>query len=158
MQKIIVITVENKPGVLNRVVSLLRRRNFNIDSLTVAKTIDANYSRMTIVLEPEVDISQVRKHLHKLINVIKACDYIDEKVFLNESLFLKINVNKNSRLEILQLADVFQAKVVCLSEKIITFQYSDTSSRLEEFIKIMTVFGIKEVVRSGAIAISKEKE
>lgn len=157
-QKIIIITVENKSGVLNRVVSLLRRRNFNIDSLTVAKTIDENYSRMTIRLESGVDSVQVTKHLHKLINVIKVWDYNDDEIILHESLFIKVNATRQSRAEVLQLADIFKCQVVGLTEKSITFQYSNSPEKIEEFIETMIPFGIKEIVRSGAIAIAKDKK
>lgn len=155
MQKIIVITVENKPGVLNRVVSLLRRRNFNIDSLTVAKTIDTHFSRMTIGLESGVDSVQVSKHLHKLINVIKVWDFSENEIVLHESLFIKVNATRSSRAEVLQFADIFKSQIVALTEKSITFQYSNTPDKIEEFIETMVPFGIKEVVRSGAIAIAK---
>lgn len=156
-QNIIVITVENKPGVLNRVTSLLRRRMFNIESLTVAKTADANFSRMTIQLEKDADSTKVSKQLHKLVNVLKVWDYAQEDILLHESLFLRVNATKNNRAEVLQFGEVFSATIASLTEKSITFQYSNTPEKLDEFIETMSSFGIKELVRSGSIAIAKEK-
>lgn len=157
VSRIIVITVENKPGVLNRVTSLLRRRTFNIDSLTVAKSTDPNFSRMTIRLEKGADSVQVAKQLHKLINVIKVWDYDESEIITHESLFVRVNANRTNRAEVLQFGDVFSAQIVNLCEKSITFQYSNTPEKIDEFLETMTPFGIKEVVRSGAIAIAKDR-
>lgn len=155
MFKIIIATVANTPGVLNRVSSLLRRRNFNITSLTVAPMIDKNFSRMTIKLTMGVDSVQVSKHLHKLIDVLKVVTYNENDIILHESLFLKVNATRASRAEVLQFGSVYNANIVNLSNKDITFQYSAHPDKIEEFIEVMTTFGIKDVVRSGATAIGK---
>ncbi len=155
MFKIIIATVANTPGVLNRVSSLLRRRNFNITSLTVAPMIDKNFSRMTIKLEMGVDSVQVSKHLHKLIDVLKVVSYNENDIILHESLFLKVNATRSSRAEVLQFGEIYKANIVNLTSKDITFQYSAHPDKIEEFIEVMTTFGIKDVVRSGATAIGK---
>ena len=155
MFKIIIATVANKPGVLNRVASLLRRRNFNVTSLTVAPMIDKNFSKMSICLEMGVDSVQVSKHLHKLIDVLKVTTYNATDVILHESLFLQVNATRASRAEILQFGNMYNATIIALREKDITFQYSAHPDKIEEFIELMTPFGIKDVVRSGATAIGK---
>lgn len=154
-KKVIVITVANKAGVLNRVTSLLRRRTFNIESLTVAKTDNPLFSRMTICLEGEVNIEQVTKQLHKLIDVIKVFDMPESTTLFHESLFLKVSVSRSKRPNLLTCADVFSPKVVDVAEKSITFQLSDHPDVLEKFIELMKPFGIKEFIRSGAMAIYK---
>ncbi len=155
MFKIIIATVANKAGVLNRVSSLLRRRNFNIISLTVAPMIDKNFSKMIIRLEVGVDSVQVSKHLHKIVNVIKVSSYDESDVILYESLFLQVNATRAFRSEILQFGTIYGANIVCLDEKNIAFQYSAHPDKIDEFIEIMLPFGIKDVVRSGVIAIGK---
>ncbi len=155
MSKIIIATVENAPGVLNRVSSLLRRRNFNISSLTVAPMIDSNFSKMVISLEKGVDATQVSKHLHKLISVLKVATYNRNDIILHASLFIKVNATRASRSEILQFGAMYNANIVNLSTKDITFQYSAHPDKIEEFIEVMTVFGIKDIVRSGITAIGK---
>ena len=155
MKKIIVVTVENKSGILNRVTALLRRRTFNIDSLTVAKTDNSLFSRMTIVLEGDVDTEQATKQLHRLIDVIKVSELTEDEVILHESLFLKVSVSRGKRSEILELSTVFEAKAVEILEKSIVFQLSDDPFRIDSFIELMKPFGIKELVRSGVTAIHK---
>lgn len=112
---------------------------------------------MTIHLEKGADSVQVAKQLHKLVNVIKVWDYDESEIITHESLFVRVNATRSNRAEVLQFGDVFQAEIVNLCEKSITFQYSNTPEKVDEFIETMTPFGIKEVVRSGAIAIPKEK-
>jgi len=157
-KNIIIVTVENKPGVLSRVTSLLRKRNFNIDSLTVAKTVDENFSRMTIAMEERDDAEQVAKQLHKLINVIKVSEYFSTDMLVQESAFLRVSASRKNRSEILPFADVFGAKMVGVSENSITFQCSLTPEKIDDFIEVLTPFGIKECVRSGVVAIAKEKK
>lgn len=157
-QKIIIVTVENKPGVLNRVTSLLRRRIFNIDSLTVARTTDANYSRITIVLEEDDDAEQVTKQLHKLINVIKVAEYSEGHVLTQESAFVRVNASRKTRGEILPFADVFTAQMVGVTETTMTFQICTTPEKIDDFIETLMPYGIKECVRSGVVAIAKEKK
>lgn len=157
-QKIIIVTVENKPGVLSRVTSLLRKRNFNIDSLTVAKTTDENFSRMTIALEDEDDSEQVTKQLHKLINVLKVAEYDATEMLTQESAFIRVSATRKNRGEILPFAEIFDAKMINITETSVTFQCCMTPEKIDEFIETLVPFGIKECVRSGVVAIAKEKK
>lgn len=157
-RKVIVLIVENQAGVLNRVTTLLRRRSFNIDSLTVAKMDDPSFSRMTIVLDNEQDSEQVTKQLHKLINVLKVMDMQEPDVILHESVFLKVHTTKSNRSEVLHFSEAVRAEVVDIAEKSITFRFSGSPEEVEKFVSLMHPFGIKELVRSGSIAIAKEKK
>lgn len=154
--QIIILIVENQSGVLNRVTTLLRRRNFNIDSLTVATTENKNFSRMTIALEKGSDAEQVTKQLHKLVNVIKVWQLPHSDMILHESIFLKVCATKSNRSEVLQFAEAFQAVIVDIAEKSITFQYSSAPEKISNFIDLMKPFGIKELVQSGSMAIAKD--
>ena len=155
MLKIIIATVSNTPGVLTRVSSLLRKRNFNIISLTVAPMIDKNFSKMIIKLEVDIDSVQVSKHLHKLIDVLKVVSYNLNDLILHESLFLKVNATRATRAEILQFSSIYNATIVNLNEKEIIFKYSEHPDKIDEFIEVMTPFGIRDIVRSGVTAIGK---
>jgi acetolactate synthase-1/3 small subunit len=155
-KKHIILFVENKSGVLNRVTSLLRRRNVNIESLTVAPSLDKNYSHITISLFDNIDIRHVSKYLHKLINVIKVWTYDNYDLFIEEIIFIKISLTKNTRSEILQLSNLFNADLLELSEKSISFKLSDNLYKIEKFIEIMKPFGLKELIRSGSTAMLKD--
>ncbi len=155
---IIVVMVENKPGVLNRVTSLLRRRNFNIDSLTVAKTTDNNFSRMTIAMEEKDDAEQIIKQLHKLINVIKVSQYALSDMLMQEFAFIRVTAFRKNRGEILPFAEVFGAQMIHVSENSLTFQCCTTPDKIDEFLEVLAPFGVKECVRSGVVAIAKEKK
>lgn len=157
-KKVLSIIVENKTGVLNRIASLFRKRNFNIDSLTVARTELPDISRMTIVLEKETDTEQISKQLHKLINILKVFELGDEAMILKESLLLKVTCTKTTRQEILLFAETFEAKVADISLDCITFEFFSSPFQIDRFIEIMRPFGLKEIVRSGAIAIAREKK
>ncbi len=154
----IVVTVENKTGVLNRISSLLRRRNFNIDSLTVARTENSNFSRMTIVLEDPSYTEQVTKQLHKLINVLKVSELKEHEMVIHESLFIKIHVTRSNRSEALQFSQSFHADIVDISAETVTFQLSTVPERIEAFIEILRPFGLKELVRSGAMVIARDSK
>lgn len=155
-KKHIILFVENKAGVLNRITSLLRRRNVNIESLTVAPSLDKNYSNITISLFDNIDVKHVSKYLHKLINVIKVWTYDNYDLFIEEVIFIKVCLTKNTRSEILQLSNLFNAKLLELSEKSISFKLSDNLYKIEKFIEIMKPFGLKELIRSGSTAMLKD--
>jgi acetolactate synthase I/III small subunit len=157
-KKVLSIIVENKTGVLNRIASLFRKRNFNIDSLTVARTEIPDISRMTIVLEKETDTEQISKQLYKLINILKVLEFAEEEMIARESLLLKVTATKTTRQELLLFAETFGAKVADISLESITFEFFSSPSQIERFIEIMRPFGLKEIIRSGSIAIAKEKK
>lgn len=157
-KKVLSIVVENKTGVLNRIASLFRKRNFNIDSLTVARTELHDISRMTITLEKETDTEQIAKQLHKLINVLRVFELGESEMILRESLLLKVTATKNTRSELLLFAETFGAKVADISLHSITFEFFSSDIQIESFIEVMRPFGLKEIVRSGAIAISRDQK
>ncbi|MEI7510951.1 MAG: acetolactate synthase small subunit [Candidatus Peregrinibacteria bacterium] len=154
----IIVTVENKTGVLNRIASLFRRRNFNIDSLTVARTENPHFSRMTIVLEDSRYTEQVTKQLHKLINVLKVSELKEHEMVLQEALFIKVYATRSNRSEALQFSESFHADIVDISSETVTFQLSSVPERIDAFIELLRPFGIKELVRSGSMAIARESK
>lgn len=157
-QRAIIVTVENKTGVLNRIASLFRRRNFNIDSLTVARTENPHFSRMTIVLDDSANTEQVTKQLHKLINVLKVSELKEHEMVLHESLFIKVYASRATRSEALQFSESFHADIVDISSETVTFQLSSIPERIDAFIELLRPFGIKEMVRSGAMAIARDSK
>jgi acetolactate synthase-1/3 small subunit len=148
--------VENRHGALSRVANLFSGRGYNISSLTVAATEDETVSRMTIVVTGDEDIlEQIVKQLNKLIDVIKVIDFIGEPVIKRELLLAKIDTSKSNRREIIDLCDIFNAKIVTVSQKSMTVEMSGDSAAIDDFLVLVKPFGLKEVVRSGAIAIAK---
>ncbi len=118
MKHTLVALVENKPGVLNRVASLFRRRNFNIDSLTVGRTDNPHISRMTIVMDSEADAEQVQKQLYKLINVIQVEDVTQVPGVSRDLALIKIQVDSRTRTEVVQLCEIFRARIVDVTSKL----------------------------------------
>jgi acetolactate synthase I/III small subunit len=148
--------VENRHGALSRIANLFSGRGYNISSLTVAATEDETVSRMTIVVAGEEDIlEQIVKQLNKLIDVIKVIDFIDEPIIERELLLARIDTSKSNRHEIIEISDIFNASIVNVSHKSITVEMSGSSASIDDFLSMVKPFGIKEVVRSGAIAIAK---
>ena len=148
--------VENRHGALSRVANLFSGRGYNISSLTVAATEDETVSRMTIVVAGEEDIlEQIVKQLNKLIDVIKVIDFIDEPIIERELLLVRIDTSKANRHEIIEISDIFKASIVSVSQKSLTVEMSGNSAAIDDFLSMVKPFGLKEVVRSGAIAIAK---
>lgn len=152
MKHTLVALVENEPGVLNRVVSLFRRRNFNIDSLTVGRTDNPNISRMTIVVDSNATrASQVEKNLVKLVNVISVED-VTEKSFLSRDLALiKVKASADGAWH----ANRYGARIIDYSDSMMIIEISDSEERIEEFIAALRPFGIVEVVRTGVVAMGQ---
>jgi acetolactate synthase-1/3 small subunit len=149
--------VENRHGALSRIANLFSSRGYNITSLTVAETDDPTVSRMTIVVTGEEEIlEQIVKQLNKLLDVIKVIDFIGRPVIERELLLLRIDTSKSNRHELLDLCDIFSAKIVNVVQKSITVELAGQSAVLDDFISMVKPFGVKEIVRSGAIAIAKE--
>ena len=149
--------VENRHGALSRIANLFSSRGYNITSLTVAETDDATVSHMTIVVTGDEEIlEQIVKQLNKLLDVIKVIDFIDRAVIERELLLLRIDTTKANRHEILDLCDIFGARIVNVVPKSITIELAGRSAALNDFIAMVKPFGVKEMVRSGAIAIAKE--
>jgi acetolactate synthase I/III small subunit len=156
MQHTISVLVENKPGVLTRVSSLFARRGFNIDSLAVGTTEDPTLSRMTIVVSAEdVPLEQITKQLHKLINVIKIQDLDPEEMVDRELVLFKVNAPADRRHEVIEIANVFRAKVVDVGRNSLTVEATGTGDKLQAMEDLLRAYGIKELARTGRIALSR---
>jgi acetolactate synthase-1/3 small subunit len=156
MKHTLSVLVENKPGVLTRVASLFARRGFNIDSLAVGITEDPTLSRMTIVVDADdVAIEQVTKQLHKLINVLKIQN-LDPKAMIDRELVLyKVNAAPERRHEIIEIANVFRAKIVDVGKASLTIEATGTSDKLAAMEDLLRAYGIKELARTGKIALAR---
>lgn len=157
MQMTISILMENKPGALMRVTGLLSQRGYNIDSLTVARTLDPSLSRMTITVDVEPrQRAQVIKQMNKLINVLQATDFTDAPAVLREMVLLRVRATMETRTAILKEAEIFGARVVDSSVEGFALEATGDSEKLEEFIAVMETYGEIEVTRSGMVAVSLE--
>ncbi|MCW2951501.1 MAG: acetolactate synthase, small subunit [Conexibacter sp.] len=153
---ILSILVENKPGVLTRVAGLFARRAFNIDTLAVGPTDDPAISRITLTLDGAVHpIDQVTKQLHKLINVLKIRDLEPEATLARELALFKLAVDGSSRAELLQICDIFRAKVVDVAKRSVVVELTGTADKVEAFEQLVRPFGLIEMARTGEIAISR---
>jgi len=150
--------VENRHGALSRIANLFSGRGYNIASLTVAETDDPTVSRMTIVVAGEEDIlEQIVKQLNKLIDVIKVIDFIDQPIFERELLLIRVDASRSNRHDILDMCDVFGARIMGVAQKSVTIELAGHTSSVDDFIAMVKPFGIKEIVRSGAVAIAQGK-
>ncbi|MDP3428441.1 MAG: acetolactate synthase small subunit [Humidesulfovibrio sp.] len=156
MRHILSVTVENEPGVLSRVAGLFSGRGFNIESLNVGPTLDSGVSVMTITTEgDEQIIEQIVKQLRKLITVIKVVDLTDLKSVLREMVLLKVNANDTNRAEILRTVDIFRCKVVDVSIDELTIEATGNYDKISAIVGLLTRFGIKEISRSGMVAMKR---
>lgn len=150
------ILVDNAPGVLTRVAGLVARRGFNIESLAVGPTEDSTRSRITLVVDAEgAAIEQVTKQLHKLVNVYKINDLTEEPHIDRELVLFKINAEPSRRGEIIEIVDIFRANIVDVSSNIVTVEATGTDSKLSAMEEMFRAYGIKEIVRTGKIALSR---
>lgn len=154
MRQTLIATVENLPGVLNRVASLFRRRNFNIDSLNVGRTEDPALSRMTIVVDSiDVEASRVEANLYKLVNVIDVQDVTDQPAVFRELALFKVNANPTNRSELIALTTVFDANIVDVSPETMVIQIVATNARINSLVELLRPIGIVESVRTGTVAM-----
>jgi len=152
------VLVENKPGVLTRVAGLFARRGFNIDSLVVAETESAAVSRMTITVEEQDQpVEQVTKQLHKLINVLKITDLDPSGSVERELLLIKVKADAESRSAIMQIVEIFRAKIVDVSAEVLIVEMTGTREKVSAFMELLTPFGVVELMRTGRIAMSRGK-
>ena len=159
MLQVISLLMENKPGALMRVTGLLSARGYNIESLTVARTLDPTLSRMTIVVDVDSTLRfQVVKQMNKLINVLQASDLTDSPAVLREMLLLRVRAQMDTRTAILKEAEIFGARVVDSSVEGFAIEASGAPEKLDEFIDVMRAYGDIEVTRSGLIAVSLESK
>jgi len=157
MKHTISVTVENRPGVLSRVVGLFSGRGFNIESLSVGETIDPEISRIIIVTRGDDRIiEQVTKQLRKLVDIIKPTDLTDLNFVDRELILLKISATEKTKAEILRINDIFRGKIVDVSPATYTFEVTGDESKIQAFIRLVKPFGVKEISRTGVVAVSRE--
>ena len=150
----LVVQVEDHPGVLNRVVSLLRRRSFNIDSITVGHSEQPGVSRMTLVVVGEdEEVEQVGKQLYKLMEVLKVTDVTDLNTVAHELALIKVAAKAQHRAEILQIAQIYDARVVDASPSTLLLEATGPEERIDALLTMLRAFGIRELVRTGAVAM-----
>jgi len=157
MKHVISVLVQNKSGVLARVAGLFSGRGFNIDSLCVAETLDPTKSRMTIVVRGDDRIlEQVNKQLNKLVDTIKITDFKGEEYVDRELVLAKVSVNSSTRSEVMQMVDIFRARIVSVNRNTLTVEITGNESKIAAFIDMLRPFGIKETSRTGKIAMSRK--
>ncbi len=148
--------MENKPGVLSRVAGLFSRRGYNIESLAVSITQDPAISRMTLVVNgDEQEVEQITKQLHKLIEVSKVQDYINTPIVARELALIKVNADVQNRTALLQLVDVFRGRVIDMSEKTFVIELTGSNDKIDAFETLLEPYGIRELVRTGRIAMAR---
>lgn len=157
MKHVMSVLVQNKSGVLARIAGLFSGRGFNIDSLCVAETLDPTKSRMTIVVDGDDRIlEQVNKQLNKLIDTIKVTDFKGEDYVDRELALLKVNVNSATRSEVMQIVDIFRARIVSVNHNTLIVEITGNESKIAAFVDLLRSFGIKEITRTGKIAMARK--
>ncbi len=152
----IVALVEDKPGVLNRMASLFRRRGFNIESIAVGHSEIPNFSRMTIVVGgPGAMVEQVRKQLDKLVPTAKVSDITGDEMVARELALIKVKANSDTRSEIMQIVDIFRANIVDVAVDSLTVEATGDEDKIDSLLSLLHGFGIKEISRTGRIALTR---
>lgn len=156
MRHTLSVLVENRFGVLTRVAGMFSGRGFNIDTLNVAPTLDASMSRMTIVVRGDDKVlEQVVKQTEKLVDVIKVDDFRDDEFVDRELVLMRVVVDENTRSEVLQICDVFRAKIVDVQLDKLVIEITGNEGKIAKFISLMQHFGIAEMTRTGKVALSR---
>jgi acetolactate synthase-1/3 small subunit len=156
MKHTLSVLVENKPGVLTRVAGLFARRGFNIDSLVVAETEDGAVSRMTITVEEkDQSVEQITKQLHKLINVLKITSLDSVSSVERELLLVKVKADARSRPEIMQMVELFGARIADVSSEVLLIEMTGTRDKVSAFTDLLQPFGVVELMRTGRVAMSR---
>jgi acetolactate synthase I/III small subunit len=156
MQHILVVLVEDKPGVANRISSIFRRRGFNITSITVSPTEKPGMSRFTLVMDSDKrDANRLMSYLYKLVNVVRVDDLTDKPNVNRDMALIKIAANASNRTEIMQLVDVFRARVVDVANEALIVEISGTQDKIDGFIEVLRPYGIIEMAASGAVALMR---
>jgi acetolactate synthase-1/3 small subunit len=156
---VISVLVENRLGVLARIAGLFSGRGFNIDSLTVAETEEPDVSRMTIVSTgDEQIIEQITKQLNKLIDIIKVSDLTGDRYIDRELALIKVNAENQARGEIIQIVDIFRARIVDVSPTSLTIETTGDEDKLKAIIDILRPYGIQEIARTGKIAVLRGRD
>lgn len=154
MKRILAILVENRPGVLTRVSGLFTRRGYNIESLAVGPTENPDISRMTVVVDADpAAVEQITKQLNKLVDVLKLSDITDEPFVDRELILIKVNAEPASRGEIMQIVDIFRAHIVDIGRNALIIEATGDAGKIDAIESALRSFGIREVVRTGRIAM-----
>jgi acetolactate synthase-1/3 small subunit len=157
MRHTISVLVENKFGVLTRIAGLFSGRGFNIDTLNVGPTADEKTSRMTIVVKGDDKVlDQVNKQLNKLVDVIEVQDLRDEEYVDRELVLIKVKVDAKTRPEIMQICDIFRAKIVDVQPRHVTIELTGNESKVKKFIMLMENFGVLDLSRTGKVVITRK--
>lgn len=152
----IVAQVEDKPGVLNRMASLFRRRGFNIESIAVGRSETSNQSRMTFVVNGvAATVEQVRKQLDKVVEVVRVADITGGDIVSRELALIKVKASSQTRSEIIQIVDVFRASIVDVSADSVTIEVTGDEGKMSSLLDLLKTFGIKEIARTGTIAMTR---
>jgi len=156
MRHTLSVLVENKFGVLTRIAGMFSGRGFNIDTLNVGPTLDPSRSRMTIVVRgDDTVLEQVTKQLNKLIDVIEIQDFQDDEFVDRELVLLRVNVDAKARSEVMQICDIFRAKIIDVQHKNVAIEITGNESKIEKFLFLMEPFGIGDLTRTGKVAVAR---
>jgi acetolactate synthase-1/3 small subunit len=156
MEHTLVVLVEDKPGVLNRVASLFRRRAFNIESLTVGHTEQPGISRMTIVIDgDQTNVERVTANLYKLVNVIQVADLAGKPAVSRDLALIKVSVTAANRSEVMQLVEVYRARIVDVTNESLVVEITGDEEKINSFVDVLRPFGILEMVRTGVVAMAR---
>ena len=156
MQHTLVALVEDKPGVLNRVSSLFRRRAFNIESLTVGHTAEPGISRMTIVVDSDdLSVERLTAYLYKLVNVIQVHDLTTQPTVSRDLAMIKVNATPETRTHIMQTVDVFRARIVDVTNNSFIIEVTGDEAKIEGLVEVLKPLGIIEMVRTGVVAMAR---
>lgn len=158
MRHTLSVLVENKFGVLTRIAGMFSGRGFNIDTLNVGPTLDPARSRMTIVVRgDDAVLEQVMKQLNKLIDVLDIQDFRDNDSVDRELLLMRVSATKETRSEIMQICDIFRARIIDVQHKNLAIEITGDESKLEKFLLLMEPFGITELTRTGKVALARRQ-
>jgi len=150
----LVALVEDKPGVLNRMASLFRRRGFNIESIAVGHSEVPHLSRVTVIVNGSTAmVEQVRKQLDKLVDVVKVSDITGDNITVRELALIKVRATSATRSEIIEIADIFRASIVDVASDSLTIEITGDEDKIDSILKLIRSFGIREIARTGRIAM-----
>ena len=159
MKHTISVLLQNKPGVLSRVTGLFSGRGFNIESLSVAQTLETGISCLTLVTSgDDAIVEQITKQLHKLIDVIKVTDMSETEYVEREMVLIRVKAEASTRAEVLRVIDIFRGKVVDVSSKSYAVEVTGTADKIRAVIDILRPIGIQEIIKTGLIAMSRAKK
>ena len=159
MRHIISILIENEPGALSRVVGLFSARGYNIEALSVAPTEDSSLSRMTIVTRgDDATLEQIIKQLNKLVNVVQVQDFREGQYVDRELILLKVKADSKARSEIMQICDIFRAKIIDVQSDNLAIEITGTEGKINKFLALMETFGVGDLTRTGKVALSRSND